>query len=83
MTGVQTCALPISWFTKVASRAVMCGSLNPLGGRAEPIPGGYRFSGHATNVTGSHHATWKPDGYAPSTNTARGPVAEGGRGNTG
>ncbi len=40
------------------ARAVMCGSLNPLGGRAEPVPGGYRFNGRATNVSGCHHATW-------------------------
>jgi indole-3-acetate monooxygenase len=39
-------------------RAVLCGSLNPLGGRAEPVPGGYRFNGRATNVSGCHHATW-------------------------
>ena len=39
-------------------RSVLAGSLNPLGGRAEPVPGGYRFNGRATNVSGSHHADW-------------------------
>ncbi len=42
----------------VPARAVLAGSLNPLGGRAEPVPGGYRFSGRATNVSGCRHATW-------------------------
>ena len=37
-------------------RSVLAGSLNPLGGRAEPVPGGYRFNGRATNVSGCHHA---------------------------
>ena len=41
-----------------APRAVMAGSLNPLGGVAEPVPGGYRFTGRATNVSGCRHATW-------------------------
>lgn len=41
-----------------APRAVMAGSLNPLGGVAEPVPGGFRFSGRATNVSGCRHATW-------------------------
>ena len=39
-------------------RAVMAGSLNPLGGIAEPVAGGYRFSGCATNVSGCLHADW-------------------------
>ncbi len=39
-------------------RAVMAGSLNPLGGRADPLPGGFRFSGRATTVSGCRHATW-------------------------
>jgi alkylation response protein AidB-like acyl-CoA dehydrogenase len=39
-------------------RAVMAGSLNPLGGVAEPVPGGYRFSGCATNVSGCLHSNW-------------------------
>jgi alkylation response protein AidB-like acyl-CoA dehydrogenase len=39
-------------------RAVMAGSLNPLGGVAEPVPGGYRFTGRATNVSGCRHASW-------------------------
>ena len=34
-------------------------SLNPLGGRAEPVPGGYRFNGRATErKSGCHHADW-------------------------
>lgn len=41
-----------------APRAVMAGSLNPLCGVAEPVPGGFRFSGRATNVSGCRHATW-------------------------
>ena len=31
-----------------SQRSVLAGSLNPLGGRAEPVPGGYRFNGRAT-----------------------------------
>ena len=40
------------------ARAVVAGSLNPLGGRADPMAGGYRFNGRATNVSGCRHATW-------------------------
>jgi alkylation response protein AidB-like acyl-CoA dehydrogenase len=40
------------------ARSVIAGSLNPLGGRAEPVPGGYRFNGCATNVSGCHEASW-------------------------
>ena len=40
------------------ARSVVAGSLNPLGGRADPVPGGFRFNGRATNVSGCHEASW-------------------------
>lgn len=39
-------------------RSVMAGSLNPLGGVATPVAGGYRFDGLATNVSGCLHSNW-------------------------
>ncbi len=39
-------------------RAVVVGSLNPLPTRALPCDGGWRFTGQATYVSGSAHATW-------------------------
>ncbi|HEV7733369.1 MAG TPA: acyl-CoA dehydrogenase family protein [Candidatus Binatia bacterium] len=39
-------------------RAVVAGTLNPLGTRALPCDGGWRFSGRASYVSGSAHATW-------------------------
>src|SRR6478735_3473106 len=39
-------------------RAALAGSLNPLNGRAEPVPGGFRFSGSAQYASGCCHANW-------------------------
>jgi alkylation response protein AidB-like acyl-CoA dehydrogenase len=39
-------------------RAVIAGSLNPLGGVAEPTADGYCFTGRATYVSGCRHASW-------------------------
>lgn len=39
-------------------RAVMAGSLNPLGGIAVPVADGYRFDGCATNVSGCLNSNW-------------------------
>ena len=39
-------------------RAVIAGSLNPLGGVAEPTADGYCFTGTATYVSGCRHASW-------------------------
>ncbi len=39
-------------------RTTMAGSLNPVQVRAVKVPGGYRFSGRGTNVSGCTHATW-------------------------
>ncbi len=39
-------------------KATMAGSLNPVQVRAVKVPGGYRFSGRGTNVSGCTHATW-------------------------
>ena len=39
-------------------RGVTCGSLNPMTSQAIPIEGGWRFSGKATNASGSAHATY-------------------------
>lgn len=39
-------------------RAVVVGSLNPLPTRALPCDVGWRFTGRATYVSGSAHATW-------------------------
>lgn len=39
-------------------RAVIAGSLNPLGTRAVPCDGGWRYSGKATYVSGSAQAGW-------------------------
>lgn len=39
-------------------RAVGAGSLNPLTSQATRVEGGWRFSGKATNASGSGHATW-------------------------
>ncbi len=39
-------------------KATMAGSLNPVQVRATKVPGGYRFSGRGTNVSGCTHATW-------------------------
>jgi alkylation response protein AidB-like acyl-CoA dehydrogenase len=36
----------------------MAGSLNPLGGVAVPVAGGYRFDGCATNVSGCLNSNW-------------------------
>ena len=42
-----------------SARPGRCGWVaDPLGGRAEPVPGGDRFNGRATNASGSHHADW-------------------------
>jgi len=38
--------------------ALIAGSLNPLAARAEPVDGGYLFSGRATYLSGSAHARW-------------------------
>ena len=37
---------------------LVAGSLNPLTARAEPVDGGYLFSGRATYLSGSAHARW-------------------------
>jgi alkylation response protein AidB-like acyl-CoA dehydrogenase len=39
-------------------RAVIAGSLNPMGTQAIPCDEGWRYSGRATYVSGSAHATW-------------------------
>jgi alkylation response protein AidB-like acyl-CoA dehydrogenase len=39
-------------------RAIAVGSLNPIGTRAVPCDGGWRYSGRASYVSGSAHATW-------------------------
>ena len=39
-------------------RAVLAGSLNPLGGVAVQVAGGYRFDGCATNVSGCRNSNW-------------------------
>jgi alkylation response protein AidB-like acyl-CoA dehydrogenase len=39
-------------------RGVTCGSLNPMTCQAVPVEGGWRFSGRATNASGSAHATY-------------------------
>ncbi|HEY1710771.1 MAG TPA: acyl-CoA dehydrogenase family protein [Rhizomicrobium sp.] len=39
-------------------KATMAGSLNAVHVRALKVPGGYRFSGRGTNVSGCTHATW-------------------------
>lgn len=39
-------------------KATMAGSLNPVQVRATKVPGGYRFTGRGTNVSGCTHATW-------------------------
>jgi alkylation response protein AidB-like acyl-CoA dehydrogenase len=39
-------------------RAVIAGTLNPLGTRAVPCDGGWRYSGRASYVSGSAQATW-------------------------
>lgn len=42
----------------VDPRAVMAGSLNPLGGAVTPVDSGDRFGGCATNVSGCLHSNW-------------------------
>jgi alkylation response protein AidB-like acyl-CoA dehydrogenase len=37
---------------------LVAGSLNPMAARAEPVDGGYLFSGRATYLSGSAHARW-------------------------
>ncbi|HEX2590213.1 MAG TPA: acyl-CoA dehydrogenase family protein [Rhizomicrobium sp.] len=39
-------------------KMTMAGSLNPVQVRATKVPGGYRFFGRGTNVSGCTHATW-------------------------
>jgi alkylation response protein AidB-like acyl-CoA dehydrogenase len=39
-------------------RGVTAGSLNPMTSQATPVEGGWRFSGKATNASGSGHATY-------------------------
>jgi alkylation response protein AidB-like acyl-CoA dehydrogenase len=39
-------------------QALVCSSLNPLTATAEPIDGGFRFSGRASYLSGSAHARW-------------------------
>jgi alkylation response protein AidB-like acyl-CoA dehydrogenase len=39
-------------------RGVTAGSLNPLTSQATPVEGGWRYSGRATNASGSGHATY-------------------------
>ena len=39
-------------------RVAVAGSLNPLTGRAEPVDGGFRFTGTAQYASGCKHATW-------------------------
>lgn len=39
-------------------RVAVAGSLNPLTGRAEPVDGGFRFSGTAQYASGCKHASW-------------------------
>ncbi len=41
-----------------APRVAVAGSLNPLTGRAEPVDGGFRFTGTARYASGCKHATW-------------------------
>ncbi|HVN27220.1 MAG TPA: acyl-CoA dehydrogenase family protein, partial [Candidatus Binataceae bacterium] len=38
--------------------AIGAGSLNPMTSRAVRVDGGWRFSGKATNASGSGHSTW-------------------------
>jgi alkylation response protein AidB-like acyl-CoA dehydrogenase len=47
-------------FEKVFSDPNMigAGSLNPMASRATRVEGGWRFSGKATNASGSGHSTW-------------------------
>ena len=47
-------------FEKIFSdpRAVGAGSLNPMTSQATRVEGGWRFSGKATNASGSGHSTW-------------------------
>ena len=40
------------------SHPMMAGSLNPTTGKAEPVEGGYRFSGTAMFASGCRHASW-------------------------
>lgn len=42
----------------VDPRAVVAGSLNPMGTQIAPADGGWRFTGRASYVSGSGHATW-------------------------
>jgi indole-3-acetate monooxygenase len=37
---------------------LMCGTLNPMGARAEIVDDGFLFSGRATYLSGSAHANW-------------------------
>jgi alkylation response protein AidB-like acyl-CoA dehydrogenase len=39
-------------------RGVTAGSLNPMTSQATPVEGGWRFSGKATNASGSGHASY-------------------------
>jgi hypothetical protein len=57
-------------------RSVLAGSLNPLGGRAEPVPGGFRFNGRATNVSSpaSSRSPTRPS-RTPGRRRACGPPA--------
>ncbi len=47
-------------FEKIYSdpRGITCGSLNPMTSQAIPVEGGFRFSGTATNASGSAQATY-------------------------
>ncbi|WP_252439228.1 acyl-CoA dehydrogenase family protein [Pseudonocardia humida] len=38
--------------------ALFCGSGNPAGGRAEPVPGGVRLTGRWASTSGCEDATW-------------------------
>jgi alkylation response protein AidB-like acyl-CoA dehydrogenase len=52
--------LSLAAFDEIFSdpRAIAAGSLNPIGTRAVPSDGGWRYSGRAAYVSGSAQATW-------------------------
>ena len=58
--GLLALLVPPALFRELFAdpKATMAGSLNPVQVRAVKVPGGYRFSGRGTNVSGCTHAAW-------------------------